>query len=162
MLRLTSLTLALLTLLVAAAPARAQSSPQPWMPQPAPMGDRLIQRGHKLKVAGAIMMGFGSALLVTSIALNVTDSVNLGSSHQCDQYFAPSCSDGTLRGPLWGGSMITFATGVPLLFGGIATYVVGGVQMAKGERLRLSGFAAAPLVGPSGVDGAAASASFRF
>src|SRR5262249_59872132 len=105
--------------------------------------------------------GVGSALLVTSIALIVADDLSGPSSRRCDA-FSSVCSDGSGRTSLWAGGMAAFAVGAPMLGAGIATYVVGGYQMSKGNRLALSGFAVAPTLGPGGVGGGTVAASFRF
>ena len=130
MLRSTTITAAALALLTRrtcrARAVRAVRDRHAWA---RPSAERLVQRGHRDKVAGAVLIGVGTALLVTSIALNVVDAVGPADC-QCD-YFAPTCSDGSARGPYYAGSMLGFATGVPLLGAGIATYIVGGSRCAR-------------------------------
>jgi hypothetical protein len=156
----TTLTIALVTFL-AASTARAQTQPPPpppapWMPGPS--SAELLHRGHRNKVAGGVMMGIGSLLLASSLVLNIVEVVGSPGDHHCD-YFSSVCGDGTLRGPMWVGSMATFATGLPILGGGIAAYAVGGYQMRKARRMQLMGLAAAPTSDGSGL---MASAAFRF
>jgi hypothetical protein len=122
----------------------------------ADLSRELARRGHHEKIAGGVLLGLSSALLATSLVLNVVDAVGRV-DHGCD-YFSPTCSDGGSRGPLWLGSMATFAVGLPMLGAGIATYVVGGYHINKARRLQLVAATVAPLPG----GGATAAATFRF
>ena len=156
MLRFASLTALALTLFATTLARADPAPPPPWMPPQQQSADWLRHRGHRNKIAGGVMMGVGSLLLATSITLNVIEVIG-PVDHGCT-YFSNVCADGAHRRPYWVGSMAAFATGLPILGGGIAAYAVGGYQMRKAKRLELTGVAAAPL--PSG--GAVASASFAF
>jgi hypothetical protein len=133
-------------------PVAVVPAPQPWMPAPQPSGHELVRRGHQKKVAGAVLMAFGSALAVTGIVLTAVDD--------CSQD-KMSCN-ARVHGPLWAPGVATAFVGAAALFAGIPTYIVGGYQVDKGRRLELTGFAAAPTLGANGLSGATASASFRF
>ena len=110
----------------------------------------LEHRGHTKKVAGALLMGLGSAAVVTGIVLNVLDQ-------RCDNNRCYSD-----RGQLYAPSIALGLVGGAAILAGIPTYVVGGFEVAKGRRLELTGFGAAPTIGANGVSGVAANASFRF
>jgi len=124
-----------LAVLSFATPARAQfNQPPPAEPEPpatsaAPPAPsiaaaELIQRGHQKKVIGATLIILGSVLSAGGIALVIADTLD-----------HPGCSDCGF-GKLLITGVVFDVVGTALLAAGIPTYVIGGVQMDKGQRLQ--------------------------
>jgi hypothetical protein len=120
--------------------------------------EKLINRGHRLKVAGTALMITGAGLMVLGIALvaygdvNWTNCAFTGNGGYCDGAYAA-----------WAVGVVGLTFGSLSLVGGIPLYIVGKAQMNKGERLRMSGFSAVPLLARNGsVDGGTLSLKFTF
>jgi hypothetical protein len=105
----------------------------------------LITRGRRARTAGGVLIGIGAGIMAAGVVMSLVDV----ESHR-------------ETGPAWLAAEILALGGAPLVAAGVPPYIVGDYLMAKGQRLQLSGVAAAPLVGPGGVAGLAARASFRF
>ena len=140
--RLIAITLALVSM-TSLVRAQEAAAPEPLPPPPPPVvttrpapplyistlsGEELVRRGHRKKVAGGVLMGIGSAMLVGGIVLVAIDSANRRPG-----------------GPLEPAGEIISAVGAPLLIAGIPTYIVGGYQMDKGKRLQIPPAPAYPL-----------------
>jgi hypothetical protein len=150
----------------APAPAQVQvqvqvPAPQTYQLTPAPVGvyppgyvDGLQHRGQQLRLASKLLAVAGSLLVATGVTLAVLSVVEAPSSCNVND-----CSQSV--GLLYGG-IASIVIGGAADLASIPTAIVGRYDLDKAQRLRLTGVAAAPLMGGSNVAGAAVSASFRF
>ncbi len=144
-------TCALIIAVSLAIAAAAQADPVPPL-----VGGELVRAHHK-KVAGAALIGIGSALAVAGQVLLIDATVNaqqhVGSLAHCGP---AGCAAASFYVPEGIPGALLVGVGGALLLSGIPVYVVGGAQQRRAERPTLS---FAPQLGPNG---ASFSARLRF
>jgi hypothetical protein len=116
----------------------------------------LEQRGHRKKVAGAVLMGLGLGLTAVGLGLALDGALHVHcTGHEEHAVCEPSSAASELQLGETGAAFGQLMTVV-----GIPIYVVGAKQVADGRRL--SGqLALQPLASPSGV-GVVARLALRF
>jgi hypothetical protein len=145
LMRLTAIVLVLLTLssLVrareAGSPATVPSAPQPPPLPTSPSSvaqeaaEDLIQRGHTKKVAGGTLILIGSLASIAGSVMLIADAVKTGN---CGQFHTiDNCS----HGDIYSGGIALDLIAIPIIGAGIITYVLGGSQMARGQRMQSGG-----------------------
>ena len=143
----------------APSPPQYNAAPlRPWLPPVDSRAAELAGRGHRKKVAGAVLMGVGAGLSVLGIALALDVAVNRQIScagHEEHAVCTPSPALTELNS-----GYVAVSVGQLMMLVGIPVYVVGSVQAAKARRW--SGqLALQPLFGHAGA-GALAAYHLRF
>jgi hypothetical protein len=115
----------------------------------------LEQRGHRKKVAGAVLMGLGVGLTAVGIGFGIHGALH-AECHGHEEHATCTPSAATTEMQLGTTGAVV---GTVMAIAGIPVYIVGGAQVAKARRL--SALSLQPLVSSAGA-GAVARAEVRF
>jgi hypothetical protein len=116
-------------------------APPPYQPFNYQLDQDLSARGHRNKVAGGLLIGFGSAALALGQGLVIYALATPQTLYRIDGHICinDGCDAGDSRrydtGMIAGGAVLAFA-GLVMNLIGIPVYAVGGAQMKK-ARYRL-------------------------